>query len=1553
MAIVLLSAVLIIGSSLLVSEQNLLLNGGTTASQSSSTILGTASQAIEKNATLALLSRVATGLQDGTVVNPNLTLVDQEVDSDVGSYVGTNFPMHFAASGSMPACKNAVIEDPFVVCISSWWVHVTFPSLHSEGLYPTVSEADPSSSAPVGPSAQNTYLATTPASVTPYPAVVGSIQLFAYQNTSGAFSEATFPFVESPQSALGLLESSAESFTNSVEGPEAEFTRLAQYILTTVGELNALEGVGGGPYGPSTSVASVLPSSDISLAGNLALLLTTLQSFRTYDTHATDAFGAGHSPLDSLVQKYVSNGTVDSAALFLFLMQSMGKSPTTATSQVGATLAQSVYSFVDRFTYDILYTYFGNYVVDPTLLEPVATWEDIWQQGASIVDQWAYARVTEYANDYANWLGVAICNPPVTNGGDPPVENSWACATHSLNAQSATGNLGPLESTAEVGCYVVPDSGGPPFIIYVPATYVMLPSTTLAINVPKVPTMDNLLVGNEASGGYSPDPFVFHTRLDISSFQGSPNYQLSHKFSYQLVDKSLLGEYTGSSYNGNYPANYTVTKIIQNLNQSMSEQYAQTKVSGYVDTIARAMAKMGPSANGLPTLTGSDVLNSSYSYLTQGSAAEYSTLWAATGYISSQNTPSNLDNWWVTGAEHVSGVGTGPSVHTTYSLSDTARLGARLWYMTYYNLYYGMNGDIDPTLPSGAPVQTSSAEDGLWVSPAAGKLPVPPAQYLYEPNFREDVQSATFDDIYAWMGSSEGSWNGGQGNLDWFLFAPGFQGSGAGPAQVDQECALYANAAASTFTGQDDCDQPYTCEPFLQASAMYYNDQQNLWSQVLGLVEQAGTPTIGSGNSQFSLITTSWNNIQHYTGKADWKGNSFSGAGGFIETYVDIPSLASGNPDPTSIYQNTGSLAEQWIPGIYESSQQWTENMASEQSLPYSPYLQRNMPYEYWQGTRSAALTDGSVESVPGLNLDSVSYYSESGTPGTLTYSLTQPQVCVHTVDPQDSSVNMGIAPFETTWDVFMGGTVRLTISDPQKELLEGGKLHNTTLTIEVPLRANFPVTIETPWPLQSNILQKTDPIPLETRGLLGLVVGHPATFSYDYKPLGSSPANWVFLPGDYVSPLLNKLLVALHGASIIAKNETADEAAMLSNLPDAGPDGGPALSLALSQDVQWDGLAYNSVAKYSSSVFLSLMGQIQGKLHLASGSMLTPVLALNYHTFFGDNMTSLNLQSHYANFQSGEGGTSVNSRSDVFEATESLTTNSITGTVEYDPGNANMTLRSMWKAPGSSWSLLGFWNQSGVTSRLDLTGPGHPISQQLWAYSPGLSSLLVPHDGYTASTASLYVGGAPSGLGTTQTELTKAYQNWMKTTSPTFDTYVTTEQYLAGYLFDCLQQSTGCTLPSQQWRWGTALQMPGGQLWSSTSVIFTPAGGITAANMDAFLLWDVSANRVMGYSLNESAPDYMALALMAQPQVGAPQAGWMSSSLLPSVGWNSTYGIGAFQPTPVALTDPAAAFNDPNFASMEADMGGLLDGGSSSAVVDLGGASSSTYTYQGSLSEQ
>jgi hypothetical protein len=495
-------------------------------------------------------------------------------------------------------------------------------------------------------------------------------------------------------------------------------------------------------------------------------------------------------------------------------------------------------------------------------------------------------------------------------------------------------------------------------------------------------------------------------------------------------------------------------------------------------------------------------------------------------------------------------------------------------------------------------------------------------------------------------------------------------------------------------------------------------------------------------------------------------------------------------------------------------------------------------------------------------------------------------------------------------------------------------------------------VTVLTPWPLQGNPLSPaTDPVPLETRGLLGLVVGHPATVSYDYHPPGSNPKTWVFMPGDYVSPYLDKLLVGLHEAAVIGKNETAVEANVLSDLPDRASPGGPALSLALSQEVNLDGKAYSTAAT-KATAWTSLMNQISTSLKLTAGGTLPPVLALNFNTFFGDNMTSLNLQTEFANFQEGEGGTSTLARSDVLEATDAISGSAITGTVVYDPGNANMTFQSTWKTSGPSFSLSGSWTEGGVVSDLNLRGPAKAASGQTDAQAPALSQLFVPGGGYKAANAGLYLEAFPGSITTSSQAMSKAYANWMTPPNPSFDTYVTTEQYTSGYLFNCVDLTASCPLPSKAWTLGTSLEMPGGKLWASTSLSYAPSSGINTAGMEAFLLWEVSGNRVIAYSLNESNPDDMVLALMAQPEVGQVGAGWMSGTLLTPVYWNLTYGLGPFHGAPNALSNPPAAYTSPNLAAVEADLGGMALGVSPTAQVLLGGSQGGTYTFSGTFSE-
>jgi hypothetical protein len=1515
-ALVLLSAILIIGSSVLVSEQNQIQTGGTTSPQSSSGLLNTAAQSIEKNATLALLGNLAGILKGGAVVNPNLTGLDKGVDTSVASYINTNFPMSLPASGSMPACRNAVVEDPYVVCVQSWWVHVTFPTLHAEGLYPMVLSSGASSSNL--PSAQNMELSQTPVSRTPYPAAVGSLQLMTYENTSGVIDQSTFPFVESPQTAIGQLESSANFYAASLTGPSSEFSRLAQYILTTMAEIKALEGVAGGPYGTASSMSDVVDKTDASYAGNLALLLTTLRAFRSYDPSALSKFPAGagiSGQLSTLVNNYVTNGTIDGATLFLYLEKGLGNDLTSgAIAQVGATLAQSIYSFTDRFTYDILHTYFGNYVVDPTLLEPVATWQDIWSQGTSAVEQWAMARVNQYLNDYATWLGAVICHPP--GGGNPPGQVSGTCVQSNINAQSATANANPIQGTGTVYCWIYVGTGVQ--LLTWQGTYTLLPSTQLQVKLQAGNPIESYLIGNENQGSnaYAPNPFTFNTKLTIQASQYSNGNDgdstTSHTFKYQLVDTSFLGEYAGhAGYSGSNPGNVTITTIIKDLSQVTADQNPNPSQSGYVDTIARAMAQIGSSASGLPSLAPSDVVNSSYSYLTQGTNTLYSTDGNGPTQFQSQE-PSNVNQWWINGAEHPSLIGSGPSFGSANSLTDIARLAARLWYQTYYNLYYGMQGSITPYYVFGQ----SSAEDGLWTSPGTTQGGQGPFSGS-EPNFGQDIQMADFNDVMQWIESTT-SWD----NINYY------------------DPTTYW-AITSGF-----CDAGiFYEEPYFDA--MTYFDPQIIWDWIMPLVQNsgsgAGDQTVGQWNPQYNDIADSWNNIDSATGGANWGSAPFSNSpGDWLQTHIANPEIM---PD-------TNSMASQWIPNIYQASQQWTKNMAGEQSLPFTPYLQRNMPYDYWHGTLSGAMADGSVETTPGLKVSSLTPLDPQGNGGSPTVVVDPPQVTVHLVDPQDRTTSMSIAPFETTWNVLIAGQVKVTLTDPNPELFSQGKMNPTVVTVEMPFRASFPVTVVTPWPLQdTKPAVSLNPVPLETRGLLGLVVGHPATVSYDYKTLGSSPATWVFLPGDYVSPELDKLLLDLHDASILGKNETAIEAGLLSDLPDRAANGGPALSTALSQDSNLTGRAYSSVAKKASSM-TSLMGSIAGKLTLTGGGKLSPVLAINFNTFFGDNMTSLNLQTYYANFQTGEGGTSTQARSDVLEATDSISGSSIMATVVYDPGNVNMTFQSAWKTSGPSFTLSGSWKEGGVVSDLHLQGPAKPVSAQLAAQTPYLTGLLVPGAGYSARSADMYVGGFPGNILSSQSAMSKAYTSWMNTPAPTFDTYVTTEQYLAGYLFDCTDLSSSCSVPAKAWEMGTALQNPHGNEWSATGLAYDPSSGLTAKSLSSFLLWEVSANRVLSYSLNESAPDYMALALLAQPEVGQMNAAWMTNTMLSAVYWNSTYGIGPLQPTPKDLSHAPVAFVSPDFAALEADLGGMCDGGSSSAVVLLGGAQGTGYTFQGTFSE-
>ncbi|MCK4443872.1 MAG: hypothetical protein KAW09_04980, partial [Thermoplasmata archaeon] len=203
-------------------------------------------------------------------------------------------------------------------------------------------------------------------------------------------------------SPLPFLFSKMDAFQSNTRGGLSELSRLTKYILTTVAQFKAFQGVGmkesSLPAKLSENLrekmgdaSSVLTVKDVELAVNLAILLLSAKEFRAWDdetVHEID--NQTHLPaveLSNLLQKFESGGTIDAAdviCLYLGLGSVDGEG-----INLEVILAQAMYGVLDQFILKYLdYTgimplvdgaWRGVQSVDGVLQKAGEAIEDVWE----------------------------------------------------------------------------------------------------------------------------------------------------------------------------------------------------------------------------------------------------------------------------------------------------------------------------------------------------------------------------------------------------------------------------------------------------------------------------------------------------------------------------------------------------------------------------------------------------------------------------------------------------------------------------------------------------------------------------------------------------------------------------------------------------------------------------------------------------------------------------------------------------------------------------------------------------------------------------------------------------------------------------------------------------------------------------------------------------------------------------------------------------------------------------------------------------------------------
>lgn len=1493
--------------------------------------LRTAEQLVSQSAYFDLMRAEATLLVNYT--NPDLAWLNDNVST---AFAQSLQSLGLLTPGGFQTGSVTIFADAWGVNVT--WdqadvmdttSHTSIESGAQDPNLPVVQQVNPASAVTYGQTRENVY-----------PMVVGYVTYTAFDSSTGVNVIETVPFSQVLTSDLGLLESKSAQFGDAAWGPDGGFAQLVQYLVTTLGELRALSGYGAGGWpGPQSqteiasgtipSSPSILSADDIHDAVNLALLLQSLQYFRSFDANATTAFLNQLPPgaYQALLDEYVTNGTVDVAALFLLLLnQNGGWSDGVISSGEG--LAQAIESFSDRYKFDLLDHYWGADVVDPTLTDPVVNWAtvDTQSQGYMIT------MLTQYLQDYQSWLGIRSTGIP---------------------ALGYTAQIAPESSSSPNG----------------DCTYTIFPGGQIQVTSPGVPNLAALILGTDTSETITlangqpvtiemaPTLYAMFQNVTINNYAGAPVATSWGDFDgaesaagYWVTPKSLLAEYSPAA-SGTDPAVYSaaVNEIITDLSASMSEKSADpndTSSAGYLDYVGIQGLHDGTNETlvqaGLPDLSTpagiNEALNTSFSLLTNGTNPLFTGPFAQAlqAFAAQATNSATVDNWWTQGAVHPTAVAgdvkpyptswNGATMQVDYNISDIARMAAQLWFEEMYTLYYGSSGVI-PAAPIGA-ISQGPMDASQYNVIGPGVETSPPVTF-HEPDFAINVMNETYISAMCWMDPG----------ID-----PGFSGcdteSGGGSCVGGGGflgvCGAYANTAgaydshyASNPADAADCNAAYAA-----AKVHWYDINTggylNTWSNIANATEAAlqGTPTSPGidtihDQSEPWNISSSWWAVKNSTGNADFSGTNFTQ---WIQNYIAPPILAD-----TDSMGVTGG----WLSQLYNVTQQWIGEAANVTGVIDKPFLDNDRPYSFYLGNESQAAAG---QQLFNESLQTGSAGLSLGTTG-LTLQWSGPGVTVHLVDPQDQASNMGIAPFESSWSIDISGELAMTLTSQRVSLGYGGSLHPTVLNLSVPIDVATNATIITPWPLGSGWDPTTVPLPgdpamVQTRALLGL----------DGKDLHASPH---FLPGTYVSPTLDNLIENLSAVSRFGQAEGLDLGNLMAGFPDraVGASAGWTQNLTTLENTTAADLSATSTGAYMATVRADFLTMDNAFAAAGAGPYCnTPVAAdnalLGFNAILDTAADSVTLfQNSAAASFCGNIGTAANPSLEYdydFAGTQvgyGFTVDQPTP----GPGGPLHGFNGGWGTTSPvSYFLNAQWTSFGSPEQMTLNGP--IPSPQVTATTTSLASLGVPYLNpntvLPAVISAETTGPLPAAV---VAAFKQSVSDWLPNT-PAFNSYISQQTYEAGDLYNALVGPTPPTTagvyslgfstelstappgsPGATATYGIAVLDPNGLFGSAAEM----------ANLESFLLWDESNSRSLSYGLGAASLD--------------PSTYWNANPyLMTSVYRNVTLSSG-----PLGAPD-TYAWMSPNLAASESDLAGTGGGAVDSPTILLGGGQVDGWGFTG-----
>ncbi|NPA74729.1 MAG: hypothetical protein GXO25_01435 [Euryarchaeota archaeon] len=523
-----------------------------------------------------------------------------------------------------------------------------------------------------------------------YPYVVGYFNYTFKDRRSGFVMKRLMKFNRIVYSPLPLLKFEFDEFRTSTTNA-GDFGRLIKYILTTITEYRILIGDAAGQYGGyNVSVTQVLTKADVEKAVNLALLLESVRYFGTYDKNTAAKMGIG-----TIIDQYLKKGTIDAADIY-FLWNHMN-------SYVWANriLGQSIYSYADRFVYELLREFWTNndLYADPTLKEPLLNWEKIKQKG----DDWIKDMLAKYLDVWRGWLQIPKIIIP---------------------------HYAKVDITEKFDIVIILPK--PPYIIYEPDQTVTL--HWVIWNMPVENTVDLIL-------GPKPKNFELYA---LGTSTDPPYVHIGH-YQYQLVKQSFIEEHQHYK-GGSDPYLSTLEYVMDALTRSMkkrSNTWDNTSQKGFIDFAAYDASMLSYIDNRNINLAGNPkdentILINGTQEIVNGPLTQASNTFSKWIY-------PLKETWWKYGAYRENSTGDNDA-YLYYLTKDTVDL----WYQAMKNLYDG--GDPSHTDDAG-PYDSdcnhypSHHQVSTWPTPYSGYPFYGVGNHNGSFNFHRDLTRDAYNDI--------------------------------------------------------------------------------------------------------------------------------------------------------------------------------------------------------------------------------------------------------------------------------------------------------------------------------------------------------------------------------------------------------------------------------------------------------------------------------------------------------------------------------------------------------------------------------------------------------------------------------------------------------------------------------------------------------------------------------------------------------------------------------------------------------------------------------------